>query len=164
MLENMSPIYPIGYRRSVMQYDTRIQLSLAAGNDPSISFGIDEETIYTGKIHDSYLFIADLLLTKGTHCIWIEFECKDPNRNDQHVEIEYVEFEGMRLDRVKWQGIYQPKYPQPWASEQLALGNTLPPFRRGETWLGWYGRWSLVFEVPIFRWIHSVEHLGWIYD
>jgi hypothetical protein len=30
-------------------------------------------------------------------------------------------------------------------------------------YLGWNGEWVLPFEVPVFKWLHDIENLGWIY-
>jgi hypothetical protein len=84
----------------------------------------------------------------------------DNKVDDSAVEIESVEFEGMTLDRFKWNSRYYPVYPEPWASEQM---QPLAKFQESATYLGWNGRWEMYFDTPIFTWIHRLENLGWIY-
>jgi len=83
---------------------------------------------------------------------------------DKAVIIESISFFDITDPRFVWAGIYQPQYPEPWATEQQNQGITLAKQITGQTHLSWNGKWSLNFSVPIFTWIHQVQNLGWIYN
>lgn len=103
----------------------------------------------------------DLDLDQGPQVLFIEMYNKTNDTPDMALEIESVTFEGMTLDRFKWNSKYYPNYPEPWASEQ---SEQLAECHSSATYLGWNGRWELHFDSPIFTWIHKLENLGWIYD
>jgi hypothetical protein len=79
---------------------------------------------------------------------------------DKAVVIESISFFGITDPRFVWSGVYEPSYPEPWYSQQ-----TIKPQSKlkSHTYLGWNGKWTLTFEVPVFTWIHQTQDLGWIY-
>jgi hypothetical protein len=79
---------------------------------------------------------------------------------DKAVVVESISFFGITDPRFVWAGEYRPCYPEPWASQQL----NLPTVLKNHNYLGWNGKWTLTFEVPVFTWIHQIQDLGWIYD
>jgi len=79
------------------------------------------------------------------------------------VVIESVSFFGIEDPKFAWSGVYTPVYPEPWATEQQEQGVVLQPHLCPHTYLGWNGKWTLTFDVPVFTWIHRVQNLGWIY-
>lgn len=84
-----------------------------------------------------------------------------PEQNlDKAVIVESVEFFGIQDPCFVWAGIYQPIYPEPWASQQ----SKLEPLLKSHNYLGWNGKWTLTFDVPVFTWIHRIQNLGWIYS
>lgn len=82
---------------------------------------------------------------------------------DKAVVIEKISFFGITDPRFVWEGRYRPIYPEPWASEQRALGQALPDVLGNQDRLSWNGHWWLDFDLPVFTWIHHVQDLGWIY-
>jgi hypothetical protein len=80
------------------------------------------------------------------------------------VEIITVAFFDIADDKFAWAGIYEPEYPEPWATEQKSQGTVLAPQLTPHTYLSWPGKWTLNFTVPVFMWMHKVQNLGWIYD
>lgn len=140
-----------------MLFDTRIEISMQGQNSPHVRMSIDGLQICDCILAEQYIFRTDLPLDEGEHVI--EIELKNKIDGNEHVLIDYVEFEGIQTDRIKWEGIYEPDYPEPWASQQTDLQPTL----KGVTHLGWNGVWRLRFTAPVFTWIHEVERLGWIY-
>lgn len=131
---------------------------------PKIIVGIDQEVIYAGELHTPTTFKFDYLLPLGDYDIWVEFINKkdaDTQGNlDKAVIVEQIKFNDITDPRFVWAGMYEPIYPEPWASQQTHLEPVLSP----HTYLGWNGKWVLTFDIPIFTWIHRVENLGWIYD
>jgi len=79
------------------------------------------------------------------------------------VVVEAVNFFGIDDPKFAWAGVYEPEYPEPWATEQRDQGVVLKPQLCPHTYLGWPGKWTLTFTVPVFTWIHRVQNLGWIY-
>jgi hypothetical protein len=79
------------------------------------------------------------------------------------VVIESVNFFGIEDPKFAWAGVYAPIYPEPWATEQQNQGVVLKQHLGPHTYLGWPGKWTLTFDVPVFTWIHRVQNLGWIY-
>lgn len=144
----------------VTSYNTLIEIELEPeGQYPLISYGIDQI--------DSQLILKeitilqfDLDLSCGSHKFVLNFSNKTNIAPELAVKINKVTIEGICVDRFKWAGKYYPNYPEPWASEQK---QELPVCIDSATYLGWNGIWELDFTVPIFTWIHKIEHMGWIY-
>jgi hypothetical protein len=82
---------------------------------------------------------------------------------DKAVIIRSVSFFGIQDPKFAWAGVYEPTYPEPWASQQRLSGNTLQKQLTNHTYLSWNGKWTLTFEVPVFTWVHKTQNLGWIY-
>ena len=86
------------------------------------------------------------------------------DRQDQEaVSVQDVSFFDIKDPRFAWAGVYEPQYPEPWATEQHDLGVVLKQHLGPHTYLSWPGKWTLTFDVPVFTWIHRVQNLGWIY-
>lgn len=80
---------------------------------------------------------------------------------DKAIFIKEIEFFGINDPRFVHAGIYYPKYPEPWASQQPSQPpETISPCQ----YLGFNGKWTLTFSIPVFTWIHKIQDLGWIYD
>ena len=94
---------------------------------------------------------------------WLEvvFMNKPDNDPSMAVIIDRIEFFGISDPKFVWEGVYTPKYPEPWYSEQIEK----PPVQhRQQNYLGWNGTWRLDFSVPVFTWMHNTLNLGWIYQ
>ena len=88
-----------------------------------------------------------------------------PEHNlDKAVVIESVSFFGINDPKFVWAGVYEPRYPELWATEQQSHGVVLQKQLTNQSYMGWNGKWTLTFEVPVFTWIHKVQNLGWIYN
>ena len=84
-------------------------------------------------------------------------------KDQEAVVVESVSFFGLQDPRFAWAGVYEPQYPEPWATQQHDQGVNLKQHLSPHTYLGWPGKWTLTFDVPVFTWIHRVQNLGWIY-
>lgn len=135
---------------------------------PRVSVLLDREVVWQGDLQKDLDLKIYRALARKEHVLEIEFSGKENSDSlpeaDLAVVIEQVQFFGITDDKFKWQGIYRPQYPEPWRSEQLAKGITLPDQLIAQDYLGWNGTWRLEFTTPIFTWIHRVQDLGWIYD
>jgi hypothetical protein len=94
---------------------------------------------------------------------WLEvvFMNKPDLDHDMAVVIDQVEFFGITDPKFVWAGVYSPKYPEPWHSQQPV---TPPAKLPQQTYMGWNGCWRLDFTVPVFTWMHQTLNLGWIYQ
>jgi hypothetical protein len=129
-----------------------------------MSVGLDDFLLFKTRLDSTKTYTMDHPLDLGEHVLWVKLEGKTnadtTETEDQAIEISAVTVEGISADRFIWRGVYTPEYPEPWASQQAELS----PEITNTNYLGWNGIWRLRFSVPVFRWIHEVEHLGWIYD
>lgn len=137
-------------------------------NPPEINIGINDDIqkiILTNDKVFHYKFICN-----NSSIITVELLNKidsDTVLNkglDKAVIIESVSFFGISDSKFAWAGVYEPKYPEPWATEQRGQGVVLKQHVSPHTYLGFNGKWTLTFDVPVFTWIHKIQDLGWIYD
>jgi hypothetical protein len=126
--------------------------------------------IYNYVLYDERWFDFDFTTCQSTETISVEFLNKIdrdtvPKQDlDKAVMIQAVEFFGISDPKFSWAGVYEPKYPEPWASEQLNQGVVLKQHLSPHTYLSWNGKWTLTFDVPVFTWMHKLQNLGWIYS
>ena len=125
---------------------------------------LNDITVFEGRLAAARVFDIATELPFGSHQLTLEYVGKTNSDINQAIEIDYIDIEGIKADRFVWAGEYTPNYPEPWASEQRALGIELAEKHRNFKFLGWNGIWRLDFEMPVFMWIHQIENLGWIYD
>ena len=133
---------------------------------PSVIVSLNEQIVYAGGLSEVTTFSIDQHLPLGNYDLTVEFTNKSDsdtdtaNNKDKVVVVEKIVFNSIESPRFIWNGVYQPCYPEPWASEQ----QNLEPLLKSHNYLSWNGKWTLTFSVPIFTWIHSTEDLGWIYN
>jgi hypothetical protein len=72
---------------------------------------------------------------------------------DQLLHIKSIEIDEIDIGALVYNGLYTPKYPEPWASEQAAAGNKLPESFKNVTAIGHNGRWELGFTSPFYMWL-----------
>ena len=94
---------------------------------------------------------------------WVEivFYNKPDLDNTMAVIVDKIEFFGISDPKFVWAGVYTPKYPEPWYSQQTPQPAV---HLHQKNHLGWNGTWRLDFEIPVFTWMHRVQNLGWIYQ
>lgn len=137
-------------------------------NPPEINIGIDDhiqKIILTDNQVFHYEFMAD---DRSTFTVELlnktDADTIPATGLDKAVIIESVSFFGISDPKFAWAGVYEPKYPEPWASQQRSQGVVLRQHLSPQTYLGFNGKWTLAFSVPVFKWMHQVQDLGWIYD
>jgi hypothetical protein len=144
-----------------MTYRVRLAVTLqAVYNDRALSvkIGIDENlTVITLVDSTTVNFEFDAV---DTCCLNVELLDK---QDQEAVIVQDVSFFGITDPKFAWAGVYEPTYPEPWASEQKSQGITLKPQLSPHTYLSWPGKWTLTFTAPVFTWIHNIQNLGWIY-
>jgi hypothetical protein len=134
-------------------------------NPPEINIGINDDIqkiILTDNQTFHYEFMADNPSTLTVELLNKTDTDTIPNKGlDKAVIIESVSFFGISDPKFAWAGVYEPKYSEPWYSEQLVKPESL---LKNHTYLCWNGKWTLTFDLPVFTWIHKVQDLGWIYN
>ena len=142
-----------------ISYPVKLSVTLRPVDLPNVRIGING---------DLFPIVLD-----QTNTIHFEFESADTSnltvelvdkKAQEAVVIESVSFFGIEDPKFAWTGVYEPIYPEPWATEQQDQGVVLKQHLSPHTYLGWSGKWTLTFDVPVFTWIHKVQDLGWIYD
>jgi hypothetical protein len=141
-----------------ISYPVKLSVTLQPVDLPNVRIGVNG---------DLFPIVLD-----QTNTVHFEFESVDTGNltvelvdktAQEAVIIESVSFFGIEDPRFAWTGIYTPTYPEPWASEQQDQGVVLKPHLCPHTYLGWPGKWTLTFDMPVFTWVHKVQNLGWIY-
>ena len=133
-------------------------LKIKFSNNYTITEELREKKIYSFEdslCAGSYLLEISLLNKKNQDTV---------GNKDKAIKIEKIVFNNIESDKFLYEGIYEPIYPEPWATQQKNLGKTLEKYLKFNNYLGWNGTWRLKYFVPIFTWIHMVKNHGWIYD
>jgi len=133
---------------------------------PNVIVSIDNETIFNGTIKELSKISTTKSFAKGKHKLEIYFNNKSPDRfeeRDLAVGIESISFNSIATDRMRWAGIYRPFYSAAYIKNKLHQGIIPPKVLESATFLDWNGIWTLEFEEPVFKWVHQIENLGWIY-
>jgi len=72
---------------------------------------------------------------------------------DQVLHIKSIEFDEIDLGGLVYEGVYTPRYPEPWATIQRESGAELPESFKNVTQLGHEGEWKLTFSSPFYMWL-----------
>jgi len=72
---------------------------------------------------------------------------------DQLLHIKSIEIDEIEIGALVYSGLYTPRYPEPWASQQRQAGNALPESFKNVTTMGHNGRWELGFTSPFYMWL-----------
>jgi len=141
-------------------------MTLGTGPDSGpvdVSVSLDGSVMFDLTINKIHRIILDRYLDPGYHELTLEFFKSDADHTSA-LMLHDVSIHGISDKKFIWGGIYRPRYPEPWASQQMVNGVLLEKELRNTDYLGWGGTWTLQFTSPIFTWIHQVQGLGWIYD
>lgn len=142
------------------EYPVNVSVTLEPVGQPWIKIQVLEHTVTQCLTH-SKKFVFDVLAPRGQCLIAVEHIDKQPDDPDTAVIVRSVEFFGICDPKFVWNGVYRPRYPEPWFSQQNpSPADSLP----GANYLGWNGQWSLRFDVPVFSWMHQTLNLGWLYQ
>ena len=139
--------------------DCRILLTPVNSPDAIVTFNND--VIYAGKIYNPTVITIDQQLPANDYRLMIEHINKDNLDNSTALIVDSITFNRISDNKFVWAGTFFPNYPEPWASEQK---NSLKTQLPAHNYLGWNGKWVLIFSLPVFTWMHKTLDLGWIYD
>ncbi len=135
---------------------------------PEIIVTFNNNIVYNGLLSLDLQLIIDEKLPANDYQLCVEFTNKKVtdtiNGYDKAVVVDAITFNKISSPKFAWAGIYEPIYPEPWSTQQKSQGVVLKPCLTNYTYLGWNGKWTLTFSMPIFTWIHKTAGLGWIYS
>jgi hypothetical protein len=72
---------------------------------------------------------------------------------DQLLHIKLIEIDEIDIGALVYEGVYTPKYPEPWYSQQVSADNTPEKSFKNVTVMGHNGTWTLAFESPFYMWL-----------
>ena len=142
----------------VTQHLVKLSVTLRPVDQPNVKVGVNGDilTVVLDKTQT-----MDFEFTSDKDCqLTVELVDK---KDHEAVVVESVSFFGITDPKFAWAGVYEPQYPEPWATQQHDLGVVLKQHLSPHTYLSWPGKWTLTFDVPVFTWIHRLQNLGWIY-
>ena len=142
----------------VTQHLVKLSVTLRPVDQPNVKVGVNGDmlTVVLDKTET-----MDFEFTSDKDCqLTVELVDK---KDQEAVVVESVSFFGIKDTKFAWAGVYEPQYPEPWATQQHDQGVVLKQHLSPHTYLSLPGKWTLTFDVPVFTWIHRVQNLGWIY-
>ena len=72
---------------------------------------------------------------------------------DQLLHIKGIEIDEIDIGALVYEGVYTPRYPEPWATQQRAAGTELKESFKNVTSMGHDGKWAFKFESPFYMWL-----------
>ena len=69
------------------------------------------------------------------------------------LHIKSIEIDEIDIGALVFEGVYTPKYPEPWATQQAEQGNKLPETLKNVTQMGHNGTWNFTFTSPFYMWL-----------
>ena len=72
---------------------------------------------------------------------------------EQLLEIKGMEIDEIDIGALVYEGVYTPKYPEPWATQQKEAGENLKESFTNVTKMGHNGTWKLKFTSPFYMWL-----------
>lgn len=105
---------------------------------------------HTLEFGNAYQLTIDRYNKNSDQCQILE----NGSMRDQLLQIHSVIIDEINIRDIVWtQSRFFPVYPEPWATEQITLGNTLETGIIGETILGHNGQWVLGITSPFWQYI-----------
>lgn len=151
-------------------YNTEIRLKLkpvTSGGYPYCVVKVGDNTVYDDYLRDTTDINYKQEFNRSTQFLEIHFNNKtdadSTEATDKAIIIEEIEINNFKSNKFIWGGIYEPKYPKIWYSEQVKNGTAPNKQLKNCTYLGWNGVFKLEIEIPAYAWIHRVLDFGMIY-
>jgi hypothetical protein len=72
---------------------------------------------------------------------------------DQLLHIKSIEIDEIDIGSLIYEGVYTPRYPEPWATQQRESGQDLKDSFKNVTQMGFEGSWQLKFASPFYMWL-----------
>jgi len=78
---------------------------------------------------------------------------KGDRLKDQLLHIKSIEIDEIDIGGLVYEGVYTPRYPEPWATQQRESGNDLKDSFKNVTEMGFNGEWKFTFASPFYMWL-----------
>ena len=130
------------------QHLVKLSVTLRPVDQPNVKVGVNGDilTVVLDKTQT-----MDFEFTSDRDCqLTVELVDK---KDQEAVVVESVSFFGIKDPKFAWAGVYEPQYPEPWATQQRLAGNELPESFKNVTTIGHNGCWVLSFESPFYMWL-----------
>jgi hypothetical protein len=72
---------------------------------------------------------------------------------DQTLHIKNIEIDEIDIGALVYEGVYTPKYTEPWATQHRESGNDLRDSFKNVTQMGFDGEWKFTFSSPFYMWL-----------
>ena len=72
---------------------------------------------------------------------------------DQLLNIKNMEIDEIDIGALVYEGVYTPRYKEPWATQQREAGVELQESFKNVTQMGHDGKWEFKFESPFYMWL-----------
>ena len=72
---------------------------------------------------------------------------------DQLLHIKNIEIDDINIGALVYEGVYNPHYPEPWATRQKQAGVELPKSLKNVVAMGHDGEWRFTFSSPFYMWL-----------
>ena len=72
---------------------------------------------------------------------------------DQLLHTKSIEIDDLDIGGLIYEGVYRPKYPEPWATQQKDAGVELQESFKNVTKMGHDGEWKFTFSSPFYMWL-----------
>ena len=72
---------------------------------------------------------------------------------DQLLHIKGIEIDEIDIGALVYDGVYTPRYPEPWATQQRESGQDLKDSFKNVTKMGFDGEWKFTFQSPFYMWL-----------
>jgi hypothetical protein len=135
---------------------------------PRIKVMVDDDIIHHGDVIGNTIFNYSGNMKNDNHKLSItllnktDLDCVDGK--DKAIIIDKVTFFGIDSNKVLNHSSYVPLYSEAYLKSMINLNKSLDTELIGCNYLGWNGEWVMIFEVPVFKWLHKIEDLGWVYS
>ena len=72
---------------------------------------------------------------------------------DQILHIKSIEIDEIDIGSLVYEGVYEPKYAEPWFTQIKEAGREPPKTFKNCTGLGHNGTWTFTFGSPFYMWL-----------
>jgi len=72
---------------------------------------------------------------------------------DQLLHIKNIEIDEIDIGALVYEGVYTPRYPEPWATQQKENGVELKESFKNVTKIGHNGTWQFTLVSPFYMWL-----------
>tara|TARA_Y100000114_G_C11612642_1_gene255839 strand:+ start:66 stop:548 length:483 start_codon:yes stop_codon:yes gene_type:complete len=135
---------------------------------PHVEIKLNDKSFYSGDITGTedkpdVIEFEHELNEGGTYSLDIHRSGKGRNEtvinekgdilNDQLLHIKSIEIDEIDIGGLVYEGVYEPTYAEPWATQQKEAGVVLPKTSKNVTSMGHNGVWRFKFQSPFYMWL-----------